>query len=74
MRIEAESVGCVRGDRLVFRGLSFAVEAGSALVLIGPNGSGKTTLLRVIAGLLAATIGRLRFFDDVLLGNFITKG
>ena len=64
MRIEAESVGCVRGDRLIFRGLSFAVGAGNALVLTGPNGSGKTTLLRVIAGLLAATIGRLRFIGD----------
>jgi heme exporter protein A len=64
MRIAAESVGCVRGDRLVFRGLNFAVESGQALVLTGPNGSGKTTLLRVIAGLLAATIGRLRFLSD----------
>ena len=64
MRIAAESLGCVRGDRLVFRGLSFDVAAGNALVLIGPNGSGKTTLLRVVAGLLAATIGRLRFLTD----------
>jgi heme exporter protein A len=64
MRITAESLGCVRGDRLVFRGLSFDIDAGNALVLIGPNGSGKTTLLRILAGLLTATVGRLQFFSD----------
>jgi heme exporter protein A len=64
MRIIAESLGCVRGDRLVFRGLSFEVGAGKALVLIGPNGSGKTTLLRILAGLLSATIGRVQFVAD----------
>lgn len=64
MRIAADGLGCVRGDRMVFRGLNFSVEAGKALVLVGPNGSGKTTLLRVLAGLLAATLGQLRFFAD----------
>jgi heme exporter protein A len=64
MRIIAESLGCVRGDRLVFRGLSFDVSAGNALVLVGPNGSGKTTLLRILAGLLSATIGRIQFLAD----------
>jgi heme exporter protein A len=64
MRIIGENLGCVRGDRLVFRGLSFALSRGNALVLIGPNGSGKTTLLRILAGLLSATIGRLQFLAD----------
>jgi len=64
MHIIAESLGCVRGDRLVFRDLSFDLGTGKALVLIGPNGSGKTTLLRILAGLLSATIGRLQFLAD----------
>jgi heme exporter protein A len=64
MQIVAEGLGCVRGDRLVFRGLSFELSAGKALVLAGPNGSGKTTLLRVLAGLLAATFGRLQYLGD----------
>jgi heme exporter protein A len=59
MRVEAEKLSCLRGERLIFRDLSFAVGPGGALVLTGPNGSGKTTLLRVIAGLLSATVGRL---------------
>jgi heme exporter protein A len=64
MRIVAESLGCVRGDRLVFRGLSFEISSGKALMLVGPNGSGKTTLLRILAGLLPATIGRVQFSSD----------
>ena len=38
-------------------GISFKVEAGSALALRGPNGSGKTTLLRTIAGYLQPAAG-----------------
>jgi heme exporter protein A len=49
----------VRGERLVFEGVSFALGAGEALVLRGPNGSGKTTLLRLLAGLLRREAGTL---------------
>ncbi|KAB8318416.1 sulfate ABC transporter ATP-binding protein [Tolypothrix campylonemoides VB511288] len=37
------------------------VRAGELVALLGPSGSGKTTLLRVIAGLLDADAGRVRF-------------
>ena len=50
---------CVRGGRMVFAALNFAVSAGEALVLLGPNGSGKSTLLRLMAGLLKPTSGNL---------------
>jgi heme exporter protein A len=46
-----ESLRCVRGARIVFEGLSFALERGAALLLTGPNGSGKSSLLRLMAGL-----------------------
>jgi heme exporter protein A len=45
-------LACRRGERLVFRGLSFALAAGDALLLTGPNGSGKSSLLRLLSGLL----------------------
>ena len=54
-------VACRRGERLVFRGLGFALEAGGALVLTGPNGSGKSSLLRLLAGLLAPHEGVLNW-------------
>jgi heme exporter protein A len=59
MTLSAESLACVRGDRLVFRGLNFRLAPGGALLLIGPNGSGKSSLLRLVAGLLSPAGGRL---------------
>jgi len=52
-------LACQRGERLVFAGLSFAVEVGGALLLRGPNGSGKSSLLRCMAGLLVPVAGVL---------------
>lgn len=49
---EARAVDCIRGERPVFRDVSFAVAPGGALVLRGPNGAGKSSLLRILAGLL----------------------
>ena len=52
-------LACLRGERLLFRGLGFSLAPGGALVLIGPNGSGKSSLLRLLAGLLAPAAGGL---------------
>ncbi|MGA7489477.1 MAG: heme ABC exporter ATP-binding protein CcmA [Xanthobacteraceae bacterium] len=39
--------------------MSFAVDAGEALLVTGPNGAGKSSLLRLVAGLLRPQQGRL---------------
>jgi heme exporter protein A len=59
MRLSGREVGCVRGGREVFSGLSFAAASGEALAVVGPNGSGKTSLLRLIAGLLIPSRGSI---------------
>lgn len=56
-------LACVRADRLVFAGLSFALEAGGALKLLGPNGSGKSSLLRLMTGLLPPARGHMEWGD-----------
>lgn len=54
-----ENLSCVRGGRVVFARLSFALRPGGALVLSGSNGSGKSSLLRLMAGLTPPLSGRL---------------
>lgn len=71
MRVIAENLAAFRGERMIFRHVSFELASGQALILHGPNGSGKTTLLRVIAGLLGSMAGRLRLLgpDDKPLAD-----
>jgi heme exporter protein A len=59
MRLSAIDLTCVRGGRDVFTGLSFSVDAGAALAVVGRNGAGKSSLLRIIAGLLAPSRGSI---------------
>ena len=49
---EAREVACIRGERPVFRDISFVLRPGAGLILRGPNGSGKSSLLRILAGFL----------------------
>ena len=51
---------------IIFGGLSFCVEEGEYVSLIGHNGSGKSTLAKLIIGLLEAKGGEIKVFDKVL--------
>lgn len=55
-----ERVALVRGGRLLFEELSFAVGAGEALQVRGPNGAGKSSLIRLAAGLLHPDRGNIK--------------
>src|ERR1041384_6816279 len=45
-------------------GISFKIEPGAIVTLIGGNGAGKTTTLRTISGLLRAKTGKVTFGND----------
>lgn len=53
-------------DVTVLDGVSFALEEGECLALLGASGCGKTTLLNIIAGLLKSDGGRLECGGEVL--------
>ncbi|MDA0230146.1 MAG: heme ABC exporter ATP-binding protein CcmA [Proteobacteria bacterium] len=56
---EARELACIRGERPVFRAVSFALVPGDGLILRGPNGSGKSSLLRILAGFLKPVGGMI---------------
>jgi osmoprotectant transport system ATP-binding protein len=57
--VEFRDVGYQIGGREILSHLSFAVEAGETLVLLGRSGSGKTTALKMTNGLLFPTSGQV---------------
>lgn len=48
------------------KGISFEVNEGEVIALIGANGAGKTTILHTITGLIAAKGGSIKFQDQEL--------
>jgi iron complex transport system ATP-binding protein len=55
-----------RPSQPVLRGIDLQFAGGEFVTLLGPNGAGKSTLLRVMAGLVAAQRGELRYSDREL--------
>jgi heme exporter protein A len=61
--IAADSLTVSRGERVLFRDLSFHIAPGEAVALTGANGAGKTTLLRTLAGFIRPDAGTVTFAD-----------
>ena len=60
--LTVENLWFAFNGRPILRDVSFDVEGGEFLALIGPNGGGKTTLLKLMLGLLEPNRGRVRVF------------
>ena len=56
--------------KAVVSGLSFAVNAGDYLCIVGENGSGKSTLMKTILGLKSPMSGQIITEDDLSLKDF----
>lgn len=64
-RLSVTDLACRRGERVLFRGIGFALDPGAALQIAGINGSGKSSLLRIVAGLLPAFVGAVELAGPV---------
>lgn len=62
--LEATELACLKGDRLLFRGLDVGLDAGRMLRIAGPNGVGKTSLLRILCGLSQPEYGTVRWHGE----------
>jgi zinc transport system ATP-binding protein len=58
--LSVEDVSFSFGTTKVLEEVTFSIQSGDFLALIGPNGSGKTTLLKVLLGILHPHYGRVR--------------
>jgi iron complex transport system ATP-binding protein len=64
--IRVEDLWCGYPGHDVLRGLSFAVEEGEFIGVLGPNGSGKTTLLLALSGILPVRGGAIEVLGSPL--------
>ena len=62
--LEVDDIHTYYGAIEALRGVSLAVGEGEVVTMIGSNGAGKSTTLRSIAGLTAASTGKVRFADE----------
>lgn len=60
--ISCENVTVKYDGKTAVDDVSFALEAGDYLSIVGENGSGKSTLMKVILGLIKPSAGAVRFF------------
>jgi ABC-type Mn2+/Zn2+ transport system ATPase subunit len=70
--VVAQDVTLGYRGRVLFGNLSFDIDRGAILGIVGPNGCGKTTLLRTILGLLPPLDGRVRR-DPNLIVSYVPQ-
>ncbi|MEU3350568.1 ABC transporter ATP-binding protein [Streptomyces sp. NPDC037389] len=66
--LEVEDLHIAYGKIEAVKGISFTVDTGQVVTLIGTNGAGKTTTLRTLSGLLTPRSGAIRFDGRSLTG------
>ncbi len=64
--LSVKNLACRRGERLLFRELSYDFSSGDFVQIEGYNGIGKTSLLRILAGLAEQSAGEVRWDSELI--------
>ncbi len=65
MVLKTENLSVSIGSSLILDNVSFQVEKGEYICIVGENGSGKSTLIKTLLGLIPADGGNIEFAKDV---------
>ncbi len=69
--VECKNIIYKQNDNLILDSLSFKINKGEKVVLLGLNGSGKSTLLKLLNGLLFTQFGEYKFDNDIVNQPFL---
>jgi len=70
--LEVREIDAFYGQIRALQGVTFSVDAGERVALVGANGAGKTTTLRAISGLIAPRRGQI-VFDGKPIGGLAAE-
>ena len=66
--LKVDDINVYYGSIHAIKGISFEVNEGEIVTLIGANGAGKSSTLRAIAGLVKPSAGKISFLDEDITG------
>ena len=76
--LKVDNINVYYGAIHAIKGISFEVNAGEIVTLIGANGAGKSTTLQTVSGLLHSRTGSIEFLGESLMGipahKVVSKG
>ncbi len=68
--LQVKSISCNRGDRVLFKDLSFELSEGDIMHIIGPNGVGKSSLLKILTGVRQPDAGEIIWQGKSIIGHY----
>ncbi len=66
--LEINNLSVTLGGKKILEGISFFIDEGDFLIIIGPNGSGKTTLIKAVLNLVPYS-GEVKIFGNGLFSR-----